>query len=78
MSDPAIREDVIAALRAANLVREARADGQLLLGTPDDPPEQLEVIGLKPVVSRRMLWRLCKRYGLPIETFYRASAGPTQ
>ncbi|MCL4848091.1 MAG: hypothetical protein KJ066_16235 [Acidobacteria bacterium] len=77
MGEPALRADVLRALRDAGVLLEERADGQLVLARHGgDASQNVQVVSLKPTVSRKMLSRLSRLYGISMAAFYE-SAGPT-
>lgn len=70
MSDPALKVDVISALRAAPGVSITElADGSYEIAAVDQP---LRSFKFKNNVSRNLLWRFVGWYNVPIEAFFKS------
>jgi hypothetical protein len=70
MSEPALKDDVIEALRAATGVSVTElADGSYEIAAVGQP---LRRYPFKSTVSRSLLWRFVGWYKIPIEAFFKS------
>lgn len=70
MSDPAIKDDVVNALKGATGVSITMlADGSYEIAGIDQPVRNYV---FKSTVSRRLLWRFVHWYKVPIEAFFKS------
>ena len=70
MSEPALKDDVILALKEATGVHvEVLNDGSVEISAVGQPPRRYP---FKATVSRRLLWRFVGWYNVPIEAFFKS------
>lgn len=72
MSDPALRANVITALKnQSGIVIQELADGSIEVAKVGEPVRRLL---FKPTVSRGMLAKLERWYGIPMAAYYPSTA----
>jgi hypothetical protein len=70
MSEPALRADVITALREANGVSVTElGDGSIEIAAVGQPIRRYK---FHPTVARKLWWRFVGWYNVPIEAFFKS------